>query len=554
MKKTLTIIAAIGCVLIPALCLSQSPVTLEVQVMGAEGKALQHAYVKITSKDFKKEVIRQDGQFKVHLPDTGVYELWAGGVHHKSIFFPLLIERGEPVNIKIQLATASYQENIDSVSIAGDFNHFSTQNGTLKMTRLENGKFRATVPVEADTLAYQLIGVQYAGHPIEGTHAHRYSYQISKPETTAGSTKFISVIKTREKITKITFDPDQLPDSGILPTIQFNDADSRMAKIANAASDANNRNDLVYHAFIDHARSGAYADERQYDKSKDEIEYTKLIGEENDPLVKQYLLLKYFSFLANEASAEKAQLFLQELPPHSKIWELEPDAYAFNWISKALNYSKETDEYVHRLINSQNKPSLISSFLYLGLERSFLTGNHPMVGLYYSRLMKEFPGSWYAANAIKKYDPANKFFEGKPVPFFKINSLRDDMSYTPENMKGKVYLMDFWATWCAPCIEELPALHQIYEIFKDKGFTILSISADDQIEKINTFRKRKWEMPWLHAMLTNGLKDPLAVDFEVTDIPRAVLVDERGIILANRADIAKEGLKEILKRHFSDKK
>ena len=66
--------------------------------------------------------------------------------------------------------------------------------------------------------------------------------------------------------------------------------------------------------------------------------------------------------------------------------------------------------------------------------------------------------------------------------------------------------------------------------------------------------KKKWAMSWMHAILTDGLEDPLAVTFEVTDVPKAILVDENGIILAGHADIKKEGLQAILDRHFSIKK
>lgn len=551
MTKTLSIIAIICFVLMPLHSRSQSPVILGVNITGAEARHLRNTYVKIISKDFKQEMIRGDGRFIIHLPDTGLYRFWAGGVHHKSLTFPLLVEARENIDIEIQLATTPREEKLDSVFIIGDFNNFSTQAGRIRMHHLKNGKFTATVPVASDTLAYQLMGVQYGwSFPLEGTQAHHYAYLPQQRETPFRSTKFSSVVKTKGRTSEIVFDPDRLPVSNRLPRAQFNKPDSRAAKIARVALDASRRDELFYRSNLDNV--SGYVDEKHYDKSQDQADYTKLILEEKDPFVKQYLLLCYFDFLADEATPGMARLFLERVPPSSPVWRLHPNVYPFKWVSKALNYSKETEEYVYRVVNSQQHPVLLSSFLSFGLEIAFLAGNQMLVDLYYNRLVNEFLDSQYAAWAVKTYGPGNKFSKGKPVPFFETKDLEDStLTYTAESLKGKVYLIDFWATWCGPCVEALPDLQKIYYSFKDKGFTILSISADEHAEKIHAFRKKRWAMSWMHTMLRNGLKDPLAVTFEVIDLPKAILVDENGIILASHADLKKEGLQAILDRHFS---
>jgi thiol-disulfide isomerase/thioredoxin len=552
MIRTLFVIAIVYFILIPLRSRSQSPVVIAVNVTGGEGKPLKNAYVKIVSKDFKQEIIRKDGRFIIHLPDTGVYEFWTGGVHHKSLTFPLLIEETGTVEFKILLATTPLESRLDSVFVVGDFNNFSAQAGRIKMHRLKNGKFGGTVPVNTDSLAYQLLGVQYGwSFPIEGTQAHHFTYLPEKPETPFGSTKFYSVVKTKGKTAEIIFDPDLLPASNSLPQAKFKEPGSRAAKVASISLDASRRNELFYHSYLDNIRRGGDLDAKHYDKSKDHAVYKRLIQQEKDPFLKQYLLLSYFDFLADEATPEMAKLFLEEVPAWSRVWTLYPDAYAFTWVSKALSNSGEADEYVHKLLSSQHDPLLVSSFLYFGLERSSQTGNEMLADLYYSRLVKEFPDSHSTAKAMKRYGSENRFAKGRPVPWFEAKALNNEaLVYTPNNMKGKVYLMDFWATWCPPCIAELPALNNLYETFKDRSFTILSVSADEHAERIDAFRKKRWAMPWMHTILTNGLKDPFAVNFEVTNLPTQILVDEDGVILAGPADIAKEGLQAILDGHF----
>ena len=93
-------------------------------------------------------------------------------------------------------------------------------------------------------------------------------------------------------------------------------------------------------------------------------------------------------------------------------------------------------------------------------------------------------------------------------------------------------LLDFWATWCVPCLKEMPILHEAYAQFKPLGFEILSLSGDDAIEDVSQFRQAKSQMPWKHAFFDNG-QHPINNDYFVFGYPKAVLIDEKGNILAD---------------------
>lgn len=125
---------------------------------------------------------------------------------------------------------------------------------------------------------------------------------------------------------------------------------------------------------------------------------------------------------------------------------------------------------------------------------------------------------------------ASKFeartLDGKPLRF-------------PEDYKGKLVLLDFWATWCRPCLAEVPTLVQAYEKFHEKGFTILGISLDGQatIEKLPAFADQR-KMNWSHVCDGKGWNSPLAQLYGVRSIPRAFLVDgDTGAIIATGADV-----------------
>jgi outer membrane lipoprotein-sorting protein/cytochrome oxidase Cu insertion factor (SCO1/SenC/PrrC family) len=111
-----------------------------------------------------------------------------------------------------------------------------------------------------------------------------------------------------------------------------------------------------------------------------------------------------------------------------------------------------------------------------------------------------------------------------------------DMSgkdFSLDQYKGKVVLLDFWATWCGPCVEELPNVAAAYKKFKAKGFDVVSISLDEakDRESVNTFLK-KYNMAWRQVYEGKGWGSEIASKYQVQAIPFALLIGKDGKIEA----------------------
>lgn len=125
----------------------------------------------------------------------------------------------------------------------------------------------------------------------------------------------------------------------------------------------------------------------------------------------------------------------------------------------------------------------------------------------------------------------------------------DGKDFDLKKLKGKVVLVDFWATWCGPCIAEMPNMLRAYEKYHKRGFEIIGVSLDRGDAEITQFNETR-DIPWASINVEDSRK--LADRYGVQAIPYPVLVDQAGRVVSVRARGPQ--LERLLERLLAEKK
>jgi peroxiredoxin len=107
----------------------------------------------------------------------------------------------------------------------------------------------------------------------------------------------------------------------------------------------------------------------------------------------------------------------------------------------------------------------------------------------------------------------------------------DGTHFSTADWKGKVILVDFWASWCPNCLEELPRVTKTYAQFHEQGLEVLGISSDHDPAQLKQFLAQNHDMPWPQLFDPKNLDwNPIATSLGVESLPTMFLIDKKGIV------------------------
>ncbi|MDQ2178469.1 TlpA disulfide reductase family protein [Marinifilum sp. D714] len=193
------------------------------------------------------------------------------------------------------------------------------------------------------------------------------------------------------------------------------------------------------------------------------------------------------------------------------------------------NYGKGQIELAKQTFESNKEKPYASAILANYLKNYF---SHEQLDSIVQTMSVEAKSNKITKQLIVEIEAHRKSAEGQPYiniaqnsPEGKVVSLKEVVA------KNKCVLIDFWASWCSPCIASLPEMKEVYAKYKDQGFEIYAVSIDSKKE--NWLKAiNKHELSWIHVSDLKGWDTQAKTDYAVNGVPTTILINKDGIIVA----------------------
>jgi len=260
-----------------------------------------------------------------------------------------------------------------------------------------------------------------------------------------------------------------------------------------------------------------------------------------EPVIQRLANLLYFPPYSEVASAYPSEA---EYVKHAfwKHMDLQDTLYGYlpHLFDKAQFYARTLSESVQShdevldtlksLIQRAPRGTRVRLLLYKGFIYGLYNTNKDLYAVIGEAFIEEFPLDPLAKKITKEVQTLARLRIGAPAPELVLQTPEGD-TIRVSDFRGKITLIDFWASWCGPCRRENPNVVRLYQKYHPKGFEIFGVSLDQNREPwIRAIQQDG--LVWKHGSDLKGWNSVAAQTYGVNAIPYTVLIDEQGRIIA----------------------
>jgi peroxiredoxin len=263
--------------------------------------------------------------------------------------------------------------------------------------------------------------------------------------------------------------------------------------------------------------------------NKDSINITKVTGTYNNEELNSYKD-------KGAAIQKKMMKFQKDNTAIMQEAQQKQDTVAMNKLRK--EYSKFQEEFATQSENYVNThpKAFISALIIEGMFNQ-MTPDIAKITKYYNGLDKSVKDTKHGKKIKKNLDALSK--PVATVAPIEIGTIAPDFSapnpdgkvVSLKESKGKVTIIDFWASWCKPCRQENPNMVALYKEFHPKGLNIVSISLDEKAEEWKKAIAND-KLTWTNISNLKDFEDPIAVQYAIKLIPSTIIIDASGKVIA----------------------
>ncbi len=514
------------------------------RVLGHDGAPLDRGHVRLLVPgdiaQIREVALSDDGSFELNSTHRGFARLVVSGVAHAPRTLAVALD-GQPQQVQIQLGTPAYRRGFEELRLV------VRREGIKRFRRAErrdDGRYEVVLPAG-------LGGVELSwASALEGCCGETSAGLAAEHSPLDWVRDVDGHYRWTENIgdagRRVVFDPARLPPPQRAADLVFADPEGLLARVHSIESLVDARQAAFDEGLAQAARQGG-AEARNHAVSfpwgeRGESLLTLAEGESH-AVVRSIALAAYFARppVADPTPRERAvaQLALHELPPDDPAWTWG----RVGTVLRTIGRTSQTDTYVRQVIARHPEVEVVSRALWAAM--TMVPAEER--GVFEAELASQrFANTWGGRQlALHRSEAGGR----RALPEFELAALEPQgVTVSSRSLRGRPHLLSFWATWCEPCVEEMPQLHQLRDRFDAGALTIVSVAVDDDASRVRAFRDTRWAMPWQHAQIGGEQRDVLWTALGLAErMPAAVLIDEAGaIVAAGDPSIVRHSVEQLL--------